>query len=151
MGRKHKSLNSSKNRKSFIIKKVLPRIEKLSAEEVKHVAFAAKSDSQRESEMLAVMAIKESGRMDELITYKKMIRQAVDRKFTSWEKDLANELQSIATSIVISDLVGSKFVGSKDSYSYEGKLIEVTEQIVDDINEKWNAELNLDIPTTIVR
>jgi len=133
-------LATEEARKHYIVDQVVPYISHMSSEEVKEVAFEPKPRAQEICQSLAMIVIKQSGRLPELARYRHLIREAVSPKFADWERELASELQCIATSIVISDLVGETFIGDEDAYDFNGVPIEVTDDLVEMVSHTWNQK-----------
>lgn len=144
--RKRKLLRSERSRQHFVVDHVVPYIQHMSSTEVKNVAFEPKLHEQEVSNSLAMIVVRQAGRLDELAKYKKLIRDAVNDNFSSWERELASELQCIATAIIISDLVGEKFIGDETAYDFAGKEIVVTDSLVEMVSHTWNQRTSFDIP-----
>ena len=139
-------LSTEEARQHYIADQVVPYIEHMSSNEVKDIAFEPKPRAQEICQSLAMIIVKQTGRMPELARYRRMIRDAVSSRFAEWERELASELQCIATSIVISDLVGEVFVGDEESYDFNGVEIEVTDTLVEMVSHTWNAKTSLTAP-----
>lgn len=121
----------------------------MSSEDIKEVAFEPKLREQEISQSIALIVVRESGRLSELARYRSLIRAAVSEKFQSWERELASELQCVATSIIISDLIGKTFVGGEDAYDFNGVPIEVTDELVEMVSHTWNTKTSLVVPTVV--
>jgi hypothetical protein len=145
-----KNLVTAEERQSYIEARVVPYIRHMTSEEVKQVAFEPKPRAQEVFQSVAMIIVKQSGRLPELAKYRRLIRDAISPKFSDWEKELASELQCVATSIVLADLVGEVFVGDEESYDFNGVEIEVTNSMVEMVCHTWNEKTSLAVVAELV-
>jgi hypothetical protein len=141
------NLTTEQERQNYIVETIVPYIRHMSPDEVKQVAFEPKLRDQEVCQSIAMIVIKQAGRMQELARYKRLIRDAISPHFDEWEKELASELQCVATSIIIADLIGETFVGDEEAYDFNGIPIEVTNHLVEMVSHTWNEKTLLVAPS----
>ena len=125
------ALRTQAEREAFIAQHVIPRINALTNSQIEEIVLAPRRDTERELSSEAAVVVMEAGRLTELISYQRMIREAVMNSREMVRSQLAAELQCVATSVVLCDLVGETFVGGEESYSYQGVPIVVTDEMID--------------------
>jgi hypothetical protein len=124
-------LKTQEEREAYIAQHVIPRINALTNSQIEEIVLTPRQDIERELTSEAAVVVMEAGRLNELISYQKMIRDAVMNSREIYRAQLAAELQCVATSIVLSDLVGETFIGGEEAYSYQGVPIVVTDEMLE--------------------
>lgn len=126
-----------------MVNQVVPYVQKMPVQEIAEIAFDTKTREQVRLNTETLVVLQRAGRLGEYGGYRRAIMNAVNNRFEDWQQGLASELQGIAMSVVLSDLVGKTFVGDESAYDYEGVEIEVTEHMVDVVASSWKEHTTL--------